>query len=431
MHKKRFFKKILPIVLVLALLGAIYENRKALAEPGMTVKQDGETPTASPTLIPPPSTMPTPTDSVITSAPTLPPGTFPPITPTGSALPTDPPIIVDQGSCGMDSGYTLDEKGVLRISGKGAVAEQSFRGRSDIRSVEVENTITTIEGAAFMDCRSLTTVTLPSALQSIGDCAFAGCSLLSAVKIPSTVSTIGAQAFLNTGMTAVTIPATVTSVGIQSFANNSKLSSVKLEGASTRIGWGAFTNLAANSVVNVPVNFSDANGLKDAVNGSTRIQYGDSGASPTTVPMITTGPIVPVYPVVTSTPNASAWPTYTPPVQTVSPEPTISPEPTTSPEPSGDQVTPSKPVIKKAVSKKRKQIQIHWKKANNADGYQIRFSTDKNFKKKELTTVPGTKTTLKNLKGKTYYIAVRAYYVGLDGIVYGAWSKKKKVTVKK
>ena len=172
MRKKRFFKKILPIVLVLALLGAIYENRKALAEPGMTVKLEGET--STPTLIPAPSTMPTPTDSVITSAPTVPPGTFPPSSPTGSALPTDPPIIVDRGSCGPDSAYTLDEKGVLRISGKGAVKEQAFRGRSDIRSVEAENTITTIEGAAFMDCRSLTTLSLPSALQSIGDCAFAG-----------------------------------------------------------------------------------------------------------------------------------------------------------------------------------------------------------------------------------------------------------------
>ena len=423
MKNKRIYKRVLPLVLMSILIGCLHESRISLADPQVSERMDDG---SQATVPPAPSVLPTPTDSVITPDPTVPPATFPPSSPTpsGSALPTLTPNIVDQGPCGPGSQYTLDDTGVLRITGTGVILEQSFRGRTDIRAIVVDDRITGIEGAVFMDCRSLTTVTLPGALQSIGDCAFSGCTALTTVKFPETVSTIGAQAFFNTALTGVILPGGVTKVGIQSFANNGKLVSVKLEGSGTKVGWGAFMNLAASAVVTVPVNFSDTNGLKDAVNGTTRIQYGDSGVTPTTVPTVTIGPITPVAPVTTPKPTSSAQPTYTP-------MPTEEPIPTVSPEPTGGETTPSKPVIKKAVSKKKNQIQVQWKKVENGDGYQIRFSTDKNFKKKEMKTVAKTKITLKHLNGKKYFVAVRAYFVGEEGIVYGPWSKKKKVTMKK
>ena len=430
MHKKRFFRKILPCVLVLALLGGIRESRTALAEPQTPVMKVAEESSATPvsSLPPAPSTMPTPTDSFITPAPTIPPASYTPFAPSNTPVPTATPTIVDKGSCGIDATWTLDDKGVLRITGKGSIAEQAFRLKENIKTVIISGNITAIEGAAFLDCRGITAVTIQSPVQSIADCAFEGCKGLSAFAIPSTVTVIGAHAFYNTGLKGITIPSGVTSIGIQSFANNPSLSSTKLEGASTKIGWGAFFNLAVSAVVKAPVNFSDVNALQQAINGSSRIEYEGTGPSSTTIPTITMAPYTPVAPVVTSStpkPTASAVPTVSPAVV-----PTIEPEPTASAEPPAEDNKPPKVVIKKAVCKKKNTILVKWKKVENGDGYQVRYSTNKSFKKKKTKTLTETKVTLKKLKGKEYYVSVRAFYVGLNGIVYGPWGKKKKVLMK-
>ncbi|MDD6070782.1 MAG: hypothetical protein PUC12_08205 [Clostridiales bacterium] len=79
------------------------------------------------------------------------------------------------------------------------------------------------------------------------------------------------------------------------------------------------------------------------------------------------------------------------------------------------------------------------------DGYEIRYSTSKSFKKAKTVTVESAKKKLskkiKNLKkGKTYYIRVRAYKIfdpaayeiaGEKETFYSKWSKVKKVTVSK
>ena len=81
------------------------------------------------------------------------------------------------------------------------------------------NTVT-IGGAAFVDCSSLTSVTIPNTVTSIEIYAFAGCTSLSSVTIPNSVTSIGATAFQGcTNLTSVTIPNSVTSVGSKAFRN--------------------------------------------------------------------------------------------------------------------------------------------------------------------------------------------------------------------
>lgn len=87
----------------------------------------------------------------------------------------------------------------------------------------------------------------------------------------------------------------------------------------------------------------------------------------------------------------------------------------------------------------KKQISVSWKKSSNAAGYEIQYSTDKNFKKgNKSVTVKGknsTSTTLKDLKSKkTYYVRVRSYKTvkvkGKATKVYSSWSKVKTVKTK-
>ena len=108
--------------------------------------------------------------------------------------------------------------------------------------------------------------------------------------------------------------------------------------------------------------------------------------------------------------------------------PTKAPDESTK-APSGESnVKVAKAKIKSAKNSKKKSIVIQLKKAKNAKKYQIRYATNKKLKKAKTKTTTKLKITLKKLKkGKTYFIKVR----GINGKVTGAWSKPKKVKVKK
>ena len=99
--------------------------------------------------------------------------------------------------------------------------------------------------------------------------------------------------------------------------------------------------------------------------------------------------------------------------------------------------TPSvaKGMIKKALrSKNNKKISLTFKKAKNISGYQIKYSTSKNFKKKTTMFAKSKKIkyVLKGLKAKKkYFIKVRTYKKKGKKITYGKWSKTKTVAVRK
>lgn len=77
---------------------------------------------------------------------------------------------------------------------------------------------------------------------------------------------------------------------------------------------------------------------------------------------------------------------------------------------------------------------IQWKRDKKASGYQIRYSTDKNFKKNvKIITVKNSKTLKKTItklkKGKTWYFQVRSYSQTKGVKYYGAYSSRKKVRI--
>ena len=76
-----------------------------------------------------------------------------------------------------------------------------------------------------------------------------------------------------------------------------------------------------------------------------------------------------------------------------------------------------------------------WKKASSqTTGYQIKFATNKDFKKAKTKKVKGikkTSTTVSKLKNKkTYYVSVRAYKVVKGKTYYSDWSSYKTVKTK-
>lgn len=102
--------------------------------------------------------------------------------------------------------------------------------------------------------------------------------------------------------------------------------------------------------------------------------------------------------------------------------------------------TTVKDILKK-VSKiklqnlKKRKVRITWKKVKNADGYQVYRATKKNGKYKLVKVVKGNKkvsyTNTKLKKNKKYYYKVRAYRTVKGKKVYGAFSSKKSISIKK
>ena len=82
-----------------------------------------------------------------------------------------------------------------------------------------------------MGCSDLTSVTIPDSVTSIGYRAFAGCQSLTSVTIGNGVTSIGRGAFeYCSGLTSVTIPDSVTSIGETAFGSCSGLTSVTFLG---------------------------------------------------------------------------------------------------------------------------------------------------------------------------------------------------------
>ena len=99
-------------------------------------------------------------------------------------------------------------------------------------------------------------------------------------------------------------------------------------------------------------------------------------------------------------------------------------------------VAPKGTTISKCTNVKGKKAQIQWKKGNSVTGYQIEYSTDKNFKKgvtrktiSKSSTVKYTASKLTNKK--TYYVRIRTYKKDRKATVYSSWSKSKSVKITK
>ena len=111
--------------------------------------------------------------------------------------------IYDSGSCGENVTWTLTADGTLTISGTGTMTDYANSGspwyscRGAIKSVVIQQGVTSIGDLAFWDCSGLTSVTIPDGVTSIGGDAFSGCAALTSVTIPGSVTNVGQDAFYN------------------------------------------------------------------------------------------------------------------------------------------------------------------------------------------------------------------------------------------
>ena len=113
---------------------------------------------------------------------------------------------------------------------------------SNLTSVVIPNSVTSIGGAAFKYSFSLTTVIIGSSVTEIGSSAFSGANLRT-IAIPDSVLTIGSYAFLGDDLlTSVTFGKSLIEIGSGAFVGT-KLTVVNLPDSVTKIGTGAFSSI--------------------------------------------------------------------------------------------------------------------------------------------------------------------------------------------
>lgn len=140
-----------------------------------------------------------------------------------------PEAIGDYAFLNCDSLSTITLPNSIKSIGQGA-----FYDCDTLKSVTLPTSITKVAEQTFYHCNFLQNVTIPQGVTEIGFDAFAYCPKLTAISLPSTLATIGSNCFRGTGLTSITLTEGITTLEYGTFAN-SKLTSIKLPKSLTQI----------------------------------------------------------------------------------------------------------------------------------------------------------------------------------------------------
>ncbi len=163
------------------------------------------------------------------------------------------------GTCGENLTWVLYADGELVISGTGDMADYpSYSAPWDsnalsIKSVIIEDDVTSIGSYVFCGCTNLTNIIIPDGVTSVGKGAFYYCKSLTSITIPDSVTSIGGSAFYNCkSLTSITIPNSVTSIGDYTFSDCTGLTNVTIPDSVTSIGGSAFKYCTSLTSVTIP-----------------------------------------------------------------------------------------------------------------------------------------------------------------------------------
>ena len=170
-----------------------------------------------------------------------------------------------------------------------SIGGAAFHGCSNLKYIEIPNSVTKLEWGAFEECISLENIEIPNGVMTIGASAFRGCSNLVNLLIPKSVTNIYTQAFedcsslkkinvdedneifssvdevlFNKDLTNLikypekrnnkeyNIPNSVTNIEEYAFSRCSSLTSIEIPNSVTSIGDYAFSRCSSLTSINIP-----------------------------------------------------------------------------------------------------------------------------------------------------------------------------------
>lgn len=213
------------------------------------------------------------------------------------------------GYCGAENGgknlsWTLDNNGVLTITGNGAMKDYSgdsdawrpdwYGNRDGIRSVVLDDNITHIGNYAFDDCTHIESVrytrynngnagiALPEKVTTIGDHAFSRTGVKGTLELPKNLTAIGADAFYQCKnlIGSLVIPQGIKRIEKETFDGCGFTGDITIPDGMTTIGNSAFYDCTKIKSVRYTSYHGDA-GIALPKNVTTIGQYAFSGTGVT------------------------------------------------------------------------------------------------------------------------------------------------------
>lgn len=265
--------------------------------------------------------------------------------------------------------YENDIKSIIIEEGVTSIGEFVFDDLASLTSVSFPSTLTRIDNFAFDRCRSLTTINFPDNLVQLGSCAFRECSFLENVKLPNSLRLLGTNVFKGTAIKTIEIPSSVITISQSAFEECYYLESVTIPNTVRGIETCAFKNCSSLKTVIY-------NGTKEEWNRINIAIYGNDPLKSATIKTLSS----------TTTPDTPATPA---------------------------KVTLAKTKLK-SLTNDATGIKVTWNKVSKASGYYIyrKTGTSKTWQKiatiKKGTTVSYLdKKSLVN--GTQYTYMVKAY----------------------
>lgn len=138
------------------------------------------------------------------------------------------------------------------LVGISVIGNSAFRECDNLVSVELPESVITIDSYAFAYSDNLASVLLPNSLKHINSSAFYNDGTLTSIIIPNNVTDIGDQVFSAAGLTSITIPDNVTTLGKAVFASCSNLENVNLNNRLQELPMNIFYNCSALKSITIP-----------------------------------------------------------------------------------------------------------------------------------------------------------------------------------
>jgi len=281
--------------------------------------------------------------------------------------------------------------------------------------------VTYIGMGAFYGCNSLSNIEISRSVVDIGTEAFSGCSSLISIKIPSSVRSIGKLVFYNcSNLTSIEIPSSVTTMGKRVFLGCSNKLTIWGEKDSYAQSYASDYNIAFRIIGSdalIKVSFNK--------NGGTALSKSNMN--------VVSGKVYGTLPTVVKKGYMfKGWYTRKKGGTKITRKTTVTISVDHTLYAHWVKVTkPSKVTISGIKSRKSRQMKVKLKKVSGVQGYEIVYSTNRNFKAgKKADTTSLNKTVKKLKRGKTYYVKARAYKVdSANNKIYGRYGRVEKIKI--
>ena len=134
-----------------------------------------------------------------------------------------------------------------------SIEDFAFCNCRSLTDIEIPASVTELGSSVFYNCTSLTTIEIPDGIPSLGFSFFQGCTSLSSINIPESVASIGNAVFSGcTSLKSIVIPDSVTSIGERIFRDCTSLESVTILGNIPSIGDETFYNCPNLPNITIP-----------------------------------------------------------------------------------------------------------------------------------------------------------------------------------